>query len=321
MTSITDIPYEDIKVFLTKNNIRLSLNESNNYNTAFKMIKQDKNYIYPDSVYDWIIAYNFRDKIDVYTKGMINSLSEEELNNLAKQLGIFDSNDLKYSVINVLGYLHKYDKSFVHSDLDQNIFQMVDEQRILSSDYKEIIKNFKRNKTLRLFLLNNMRKIIIERYKDVDGLLLFIVDLLGLEEIILAEEALKISNNLITDQEERNNIMSFLYYRVIESKNVMVIENYFKLLQYIRQLYGRAVFGNFQILQLLDIYLTRLPLKEYRKVLISFLVAAIEARNKIFANGAINIWYNTRDVRNSCDEWFTKFKREMDNIIKVVDSI
>lgn len=326
MTSITDVSYDDIKLFLTTNGVRLSVSERNNYNQAFEMIKNDKNYFYPDSIVDWIVAYNFDGNISSYSKGEINLLSEDELNKLSKELGIFESNNNKQSVVNVLKYLNKYEDNFIHSDLDRNIFQIVDEQRILSGNYKEIIEIFGNNKILRSFLYDNMRRIINKRYKNIDDLFLFIVDLflfivdlLGLKEITLAREALKISNDLITDQDGRNESMGFLYYRVIESKNVMITENYFKLLPYIRELYGRSSFDDFEIIESLDDYLRRLPIKEYRKVIISFLVAAINIKNKIFADGAVNIWYNTEFHDN--DEWFLKFDREMNNIIKVVDSI
>lgn len=111
MTDIHDIVYKDIELFLTQNNVRLSpISKKSNYNKAFEMIKQDKNYIYPDAVYDWIIAYNFiadGKEIDNYSREEIVSLTDDKLKYLAEELGVFNSNNIKASVMNVLKYLHK----------------------------------------------------------------------------------------------------------------------------------------------------------------------------------------------------------------------
>lgn len=168
MTSITDVPYEDIKLFLTKNNVRISSNEKNNYDTVLKMIKAGKGTNHPDSLIDWIIAYNLlNDKIHVnrYSVTEINLANERELQELGELLGVSDSVDIKQSVLNILRYLKKLDNILFNKDIDSYIFslaQSIDEQKILSADYSEIIEIFRKNKTLRKFIHDNMEKIMFD---------------------------------------------------------------------------------------------------------------------------------------------------------------
>lgn len=246
MTSIGDVPYEDIKLFLKRNNIRISSNEKNNYNEVFKIIKAGKGQDYPDSLIDWIIAYNLlTGKIHVnrYSVADINLANKRELNELAESLGIFDSNDNKQSVLNVLRYLKKLDSGIVNKDIDSYVFslmQNIDEQKILSSSYQDIIKLFQKNKTLRKFIYDNMRRIIFPDHPIYDGQLLlngsldiiteFIVDLMKMKEIILVKEVLKQINDLLNDQDQRSDFISDLHFSILYTNDDKIIEDYFRLL-------------------------------------------------------------------------------------------
>lgn len=50
MTSITDIPIEDIKLFLSGKNISIPDNIDIMYDIAWNLIKQGKDIFYPDSL-------------------------------------------------------------------------------------------------------------------------------------------------------------------------------------------------------------------------------------------------------------------------------
>lgn len=104
MTSITDVPIDDIKLFLFRNMIKIPVKDKDIYDTAFNLIIERKGNNHPDSLVDWIIAYNlFNEKrqINRYAREEIDFLSQQELKNLAESLDIFESNDIKQSIINV----------------------------------------------------------------------------------------------------------------------------------------------------------------------------------------------------------------------------
>lgn len=117
MTSITDIPFDDIKDFLLQNDIKIPINKEKAYNIAKDLIINNKAKYYPDSIIDWIIAYNFSQsaiEIPVYTLTEINTMSQEELDDLATILQ--SDNNSKESIINILSYLHKLQSFHLLSD-------------------------------------------------------------------------------------------------------------------------------------------------------------------------------------------------------------
>lgn len=201
MTDITDIPYDDIISFLTSNNVKLYKNKNDNYDTVFDIIQQRKYDNYPDSIIDWIIAYNLYNEdrdIPHYTRGEINLMNKEELDQLALSLDIFEGNNIKQSITNVLKYLHKLDSKIIHSDIDPLILKLVDEQRILEGNFDDTTEIFKNNRSLRKFIYDNMENIIRNNVdflsvEDLMKLNRFIVSFDKLNEFALSKETIKIS--------------------------------------------------------------------------------------------------------------------------------
>lgn len=110
MSDVTDIPIEDIKLFLSKNDINTSNGDL--YNIAWKLIKSNKAKYYPDSVVEWMYAYNLHElnvKIPIYKRSDILTLSDTELTKLSKLLTM-KTNNIDH-IINILKYLHKLDET------------------------------------------------------------------------------------------------------------------------------------------------------------------------------------------------------------------
>lgn len=107
MTDIRDINQDDIKEFLTVNNIEVNNNE-NDYDKAFKLMKNYGSIVEPTSILEWMMAHNLivkKVKINDYTINDLMNLSTDELNKLSKKLGMV-SNNIN-NIINILHYLHK----------------------------------------------------------------------------------------------------------------------------------------------------------------------------------------------------------------------
>lgn len=107
MTDIKDICHDDIKQFLLLNKIKVS-NDEDNYNNAFKLMKNPIAIIEPISILEWMMAYNLMIKnliIPEFTINNLMDLSIIERNFLARKLGM-SSNNIN-NIINILNYLHK----------------------------------------------------------------------------------------------------------------------------------------------------------------------------------------------------------------------
>ena len=126
MTSIYDIPKEDIDIFIENNNDIIHKKEYDPYLITFKTIKSG-NYLpgtVPDKIIDWIIAYNLIIKgvnIPKYNVLNIYLLSEKELKALSKLLKL-DNLHIN-SVINVLNYLGKLDSKLLLESLPIDIIK------------------------------------------------------------------------------------------------------------------------------------------------------------------------------------------------------
>lgn len=112
MLSVTNLPTNDTKEFLSKNGVMIPENydELQTKELARKYILQEGLTYYPDSIIDWIIAYNFKKHkllIKSYTKEEIDDLSNNDLIILANKLGIYEGKNIKQYIINVLIYLEK----------------------------------------------------------------------------------------------------------------------------------------------------------------------------------------------------------------------
>jgi hypothetical protein len=108
MTSVYDIPIEDVELFLRGNNRLVPETDKLAYLEARKLMKNPKLLFYPPSIIEWMIAYNLlltKAKIPNYTEEEILRLPQGELNSLAKLLTM-RTND-KYNVIKILYYMGK----------------------------------------------------------------------------------------------------------------------------------------------------------------------------------------------------------------------
>lgn len=108
MTSVYDIPIDDIILFLRGNNIPVPESDKEAYREARKLMKVPKLLFYPPSVITWMVAHNLlitKVKIPNYTEEEILNLPQKELNLLARLLTM-SSND-RYNVIKILQYMGK----------------------------------------------------------------------------------------------------------------------------------------------------------------------------------------------------------------------
>lgn len=108
MADIRDIPFEDIELFLSGNNITIPKNIDDMYVKASNLLKSGKADFYPDNVIKWAMAYNLIQlniNIPKYNKSTILSLSNKESRNLANLLQM-KGNKLD-DIIEILFYLHK----------------------------------------------------------------------------------------------------------------------------------------------------------------------------------------------------------------------
>ena len=107
MTDVRDINHDDIKIFLRINNIKIFDNDDD-YDEAFKLMKNSDTIVEPTSIIEWMMAHNLiikKVKIDDYTINDLINLSINERNKLAKKLGM-SSNNIN-NIVNILHYLHK----------------------------------------------------------------------------------------------------------------------------------------------------------------------------------------------------------------------
>lgn len=324
MTSINDVPYDDIEKFLIINDVEL-ISKDQDYNKAFKMISNDKNYIYPDIIVDWIAAYNLNGKrFRNYSRGEIDLLSKNELTRLAKNLGVGDSNNHKQSVINVLKFLKKLDSKLIMKDIDEQIFQTLDEQRILTTNLVDIIEIFRKNKTLRKFIYDNMRTILFLKkplkkgelfaWQAVETMSKFVVELVKMNEMVLAKEALRLLNELITHEDNRVNLNSYLNHKLTKDNNVKLMEAYFKLLPYLEELFPNESFEDDTILELFEVDSRYETTKEYRDHIIPFFTAAINAKRQGLIDYVVNIWNNEK--RYYTEEEDQSFVNEMNALME-----
>jgi len=150
MTSITDIPIHDAKLFLSKNDLKIPINDDKIYSHLKDIIQSGREIkYYPDSIIDWMIASNLvtdNKNIYRYKEEEINSLSYDELKDLAHILEL-DYNQFKNkialqnSVVNILFYLGKLDR------IKRNYFELTPSKEvnmyILSKrDLHDIINDF-----------------------------------------------------------------------------------------------------------------------------------------------------------------------------------
>lgn len=160
---ITNIPRRDIDLFLSKNKIR---SQNDPYGEAWKLIEKGADF-YPDSVIEWMMAYNLinsKKNIRKYTPNEVIFMSEIDLRKLAQLL---DMKTINIShMINILTYAHKL------NDLDKYPKESLLEMRDLLNkmNYRQIISycSNKKNKLHNLCELPEVMDIIREKSTEME---------------------------------------------------------------------------------------------------------------------------------------------------------
>jgi hypothetical protein len=123
--NIDVIPLSDIKIFISENNFELSNNIEDLYKDALYIINTGKYSYLPESIRDWIIAKNLRNKeyldIPTYKSSDIILSSYDKFENLAKQLNLIEIN--KDQILRILTYLGKLDN-------DMSVFDKLPDDNI-----------------------------------------------------------------------------------------------------------------------------------------------------------------------------------------------
>ena len=251
MSSIYDVPYEDVKSFLQANNVSFS-NGNDSYNKALILLNDKKAIGHTISIIEWILAHNLLiNKIVIpnYSLDEIDNMSQGQIDKLSKLLGMKRNN--RDNIKHILKYLDKLDDEIqLLPEINNIILDLSNEliiKDLMSSNFYEIIElflNYSDKRFLRTFLYDNMEDIIDNVNKNILGITMtniydteklmnFIIDLLGIDEIGLAKKAL----NVIIDKNIKlynyNSVQEFLLLNVINVNDTVrntLLERYFKFL-------------------------------------------------------------------------------------------
>lgn len=154
MTDIKDLNLDHLKKFLSQNGIFVPKDKNKIYEKAFELMNE-KITLYDDvdvSIDEWILAYNAIKRninIKLYHINDINNMSDSELSNLTKKLGLKKVNIT--NIINILRFMNKFDTKLEQQtitgiyDLDKILLQTIDNEELNNltvNDYtKKILNN------------------------------------------------------------------------------------------------------------------------------------------------------------------------------------
>jgi len=171
MTSIYDIPYKDIKIFLDANGETFK-NKDDAYKITIDLLKDKKAIGHTTSIIEWMMAHNLMiNKINIpyYNISDIDNMSQSDINDLAKLLKM-KGNNIK-NIKNILRYLHKLqnEEEFLVKDINTSILDTLTQLELQDIDvsklkYKSVInllKTHRNKKVIRKFIFDNLEKIII----------------------------------------------------------------------------------------------------------------------------------------------------------------
>jgi len=172
MTSIYDIPYEDIRKFLSSNNKNL-VNEDDSYDETRFLLKDKNAKGHTTNIIEWMIAHNLivnKVIIPYYTVDDIDNMSQSEINKLAKKLTMKGNN--RNNIKNILRYLHKLEdisllpeiKDLILNNLTQLELQNINIYDLNFDDVIELLKTHRNKIAIRKLISNNLDKIIIYQF-------------------------------------------------------------------------------------------------------------------------------------------------------------
>ncbi len=175
MTSIYDIPYNDIKIFLLANNINFK-NKDEAYDIAKNLLSNKQSKGHTTSIIEWIMAHNLLiNKINIpsYTVIEIDDMSQDDINELSKLLNMKGNNI--NNIKNILRYLHKLyllPLPELNEIISSNLAELeIGEINVSKLKYKNVInllKTHRNKKDIRKFIYNNLDKIIIYNSLYID---------------------------------------------------------------------------------------------------------------------------------------------------------
>jgi hypothetical protein len=226
MTSIYDIPYEDIQEFLLENYINFK-DKDDAYNTTLILLKDKKAIGHTIRIIEWMMAHNLlirNVKIPNYTTNEINKMSQNEINQLAKLLKM-QGNNLE-NIKNILRYLHKLDEKniillpdineIISKNLEELEISQIDLDTIKVNNVINLLKTHRNKALIRKLIYDNMEKIIfynflITKFKNLDKLPYFEELTYSLPKSVILE-LLKINEKRILKNHNIEEINEFIDY-------------------------------------------------------------------------------------------------------------
>jgi len=176
MTSIYDIPYNDIQIFLDANNEYYD-NKDDAYNKALSFLKDSNSKGHTTSIIEWLIAHNLlinKVKISNYKVTNIDNMTQYEINKLAKLLTMKGNNI--GNIKNILRYLHKLNEVELITDIKEIILLKLEELEINELNFDnmtefvifKLLENHRNKSLIRKLIYNHMEKIIFNRFLPIN---------------------------------------------------------------------------------------------------------------------------------------------------------
>jgi hypothetical protein len=349
MTSIYDLPFEDIQKFLAANNVNYE-DERDAYNKTLKLLKNKNSIGHTTHIIEWMIAHNLLfNKVNIpsFSSYEIENMSQSQINDLSRLLTMKGNNI--DNIINILRYMDKLkDMELLPEIMDiiGNLSNESETQEINldSLNFDEIIyllTNHYHKELIRNFIYNNIETIInnVEKKskndteKTIDNITEFITKLLVLNEIGLSKEVLNIAleknYKFPKSYDDFRSLYSLLLYKVIDYNdpaNNELFERFFKLINdksLIKAAYGNV--GDIMSEGLQDYRYSYTTIKAVEKLHIPFLKTSIKLEKIELIIYVVDLWenylrelYNEDKERVYFDEDFEKIElllEELENLI------
>jgi hypothetical protein len=326
MTSIYDLPFEDIQKFLDANGISYE-DEKDAYDKTLKLLKNKNAIGHTMHIIEWMIAHNLLfNKVNIpsFTIYRIDNMRQLEIDEWAKILTMKGNN--RENIKNILRYMGKLDTLIEHPDIKPKILDTILELKVLTSSLEDVIKMFKDNKFLRKFIYDNMDKIINNNVKEImyvhkitpeelsrkieQSLVDFIINLLKLNEITLAKQAIQ----MIGKYPIKQQIVNYLIYQILTSLDVDLISKFFNILDNVNRI------SKYKNSEYLIVYTLTHPYNDLKTKQRKFLPSIFEAaliKEKIEVLKVIyHFWWfeSAEGVRNR--KYNVEFLREIEPLIK-----
>ena len=176
MSSVYDIPLEDVKQFLLANNKSFK-NKDDAYDQALILLKDRKAVGHTINIVEWLIAHNlFVNKVNIpnYSIQEIDNMSQSEINKLAKKLTLKGNNPV--NIKNILRFLHKLDDISLLPEINANILQILRQLEVQEFDFStmgfddviDLLSSYGNKALIRKLIYDNMERIIFYNTLDIN---------------------------------------------------------------------------------------------------------------------------------------------------------